>query len=97
MNDIYDESGTVVATHPVQAAQHDVNANNAPELTQAEMRLEREVDNHNIRACYEVATRSLCPETWDKFCDALNELCERRGMDNSFMGVNAKPRTWELR
>lgn len=29
MSDIYDESGTVVATHPVQAAQHDVNTNNA--------------------------------------------------------------------
>lgn len=36
MSDVYDESGTLIATtHPIQAAQHDVNTNNAPERIEA--------------------------------------------------------------
>jgi len=91
---------------PIHAAQPSADAvecaqpNNNPtkeKIMNTSERLDREVENHHIRQTYNVATKSLCPETWEKFCDALNELCERRGMDNSFMGGNAKPRTWELR
>lgn len=80
----------------VECAQDD-NNQTKEKMMDVTKRLDREVSNHNVREAYKIAAKSLCPETWDKFCDALNELCERRGMDNSFMGVNAKARTWELR
>ena len=48
MGDIYDESGTVVATHPVQAAQHDVNTNNAPEQNILPMNID--LPSHDVLA-----------------------------------------------
>lgn len=66
-------------------------------MSKASKILDRAIENNHIQQTYEHASHSLCPETWDKFCDALNELCEMRGMDNSFMGLNAIPRTWPIR
>jgi len=65
-----------------------INNTKAMEMPTTEQ-IKREFDNQQIKNVYEIASHSLCPETWDKFCDALNELCERRRLDNSFMGVNA--------
>lgn len=59
--------------------------------------IKRGFDNQQIRNVYEIASHSLCcPETWDKFCDALNELCHIRKISNEFMGSNAQTPKWAL-
>lgn len=59
-------------------------------LSKAAIKTNGDAEDQIVRDCYEVAIRSLCPETWEKFCEAIRELCERRNMDTAFMGKNAQ-------